>query len=397
MAEIPVKLPPMKILFVTLHYLFGNGGGVFASRAYANAFAALLSDSDSMRLICPGKNNQPPEGLSEKIDVIEVPDTRSSISKALHFVCGETCKTYAKALTEVKSGHYDIVVFDNSHASFRLIDIAHKKGTKVITIHHNFEQEYVRDNQKHWLVKQISLFWTKKAEHQSLLKSDISLTLTSEDRDLLLSAYSTPGIRPNIKVLGTFEYKHNELPHPSTAHRTAIKHFVITGSLGSIQTRRSLMHWLQTYYPLLKQVFPHSRLTIAGKNPSAGLVEACENAGINIIANPTSMHLILSEADYYICPTSLGGGLKLRIMDGLKYGIPVITHEVSARGYNDFVTKGTVLPYRDPASFLEACGILQSSLWKADQIQSQYKEIFSFESGAARLKQILTKDPTTWP
>ena len=30
----------MKTLFVTYHYLHGNGGGVFASRGYVNAFAA---------------------------------------------------------------------------------------------------------------------------------------------------------------------------------------------------------------------------------------------------------------------------------------------------------------------------------------------------------------------
>ena len=53
----------MKVLFVTYHYLHGHGGGIFASRGFINAFAAL---SDEMTLLYPVKreNGRGPVGES---------------------------------------------------------------------------------------------------------------------------------------------------------------------------------------------------------------------------------------------------------------------------------------------------------------------------------------------
>ena len=58
-----------------------------------------------------------------------------------------------------------------------------------------------------------------------------------------------------------------------------------------------------------------------------------------MIPNPESIDDIITDSDIYLCPTRLGGGIKLRVMDGLRLGIPVITHSCSARGYDYFIDK----------------------------------------------------------
>ena len=42
----------MNVLFITHHYLHGNGGGVFASRAYINVIAEI---ADHVTLLYPDK------------------------------------------------------------------------------------------------------------------------------------------------------------------------------------------------------------------------------------------------------------------------------------------------------------------------------------------------------
>jgi len=100
----------------------------------------------------------------------------------------------------------------------------------------------------------------------------------------------------------------------------------------------------------------------------------------------------LCEADYYICPTSLGGGLKLRIMDGLQWGLPVVTHAVSARGYDAFKDAGCLFAYSNQEEFADALRCLKSTIFDKKQVQTLYNSIFSFGAGVDRLKNILKKN-----
>ena len=62
-------------------------------------------------------------------------------------------------------------------------------------------------------------------------------------------------------------------------------------------------------------------MIIAGRNPAAILIEKCKCLpNVTLIPNPENMQDILMQGDVYICPTRLGGGLILRIMDGLRLG-----------------------------------------------------------------------------
>lgn len=376
----------MKILFITHSYLSGNAGGTFASRAYINAFAEI---ADEMTLLYPVREGQNLfDGINPKIKTIHVAYNIPKWRKLIHSITGRVHRYYEAAnefLTERKA---DIVVFDSCMVTFRLIKRFKAIGYKTMVIHHNYQYEYFRDNSRGPL-KWITLFWCRKYEGEAVREADINLTLTSQDVELLANNYNN-GNKSNFKVLGTFEYCRKPLkPITDVANQNR---FVITGSLSSMQTYVSLKSWIRDYYPLLKSVFPESTLTVAGKNPTAGLVNLCQSQGIRIIASPSNMDDILCEADYYICPTSLGGGLKLRIMDGLQWGLPVVTHAVSARGYDAFKDAGCLFAYSNKEEFADALGRLKSTIFDKKQVQTLYNSIFSFGAGVDRLKNILNKN-----
>ena len=373
-----------KILFVTLHYLDGVGGGVFASRAYINAFAELFNGN--VILLYPAAINHKIEGIDERVTSVPIYDNAPKWLKGIKILIGRVHR-FSKIINELlNKNKFDIVVFDNSRVSYRMIDPVHKHDTKVVTIHHNCELEYNRDNSLS-LIRPILLYWTKKYESDAVRKSDISLVLTPEDRNLLIEKYSLSSeISNKIKILGVFESEQYPLPKiKETSPSHSINNFIITGNLGARQSNESLIQWLDIYYPALKSIFPHANLTIAGKNPSEDLKQLCKNLNIELIASPSSMTPLLEKSDCYICPTSMGGGLKLRIMDGLKHGLPVITHSVSARGYHDFVEHGNVIPYNSVESFISACQKIKSSTYNKTYIHSLYSNIFSFQNGCRRL------------
>lgn len=379
----------MSILVVTHHFLNGNGGGVFASRAYINAFAELYSD---VTLMYPAKEGHPIEHINNSVKLIPVTYDIPKLQKLWHVLTGASHRYMEAFRKEIQKNKYDIVVFDASNVTWKTIDIAKQSGAKVVTIHHNYQMEYDRDNCMP-LLRPIILYWTRKREGQSVRNSDLNLTLTKQDKELLYTNYD-PQRKSNIEVLGCFEYERKNTTENIKSNSNSNR-FVITGNLSAVQTEVSLNAWLNDYYPILKQEYPNHTLTIAGYNPSEKLINQCKQLGIRIIPSPQNMDHILDNADFYICPTDLGGGLKLRIMDGLKKGLPILTHEVSARGYDLFKEKQLLFSYNDKKSFLIALQSLTKKTYDKDNIVKCYQNIFSFKSGTDRLQQLIHQSNLT--
>lgn len=369
----------MRVLFLTPHYLDTAGGGTFATLANLHAFSCV---ADEVTALIPYRGKASLLQMPSNVQLINVEDHRSFVRKVISFLCGHSHR-YAHVEKMVDLKLYDMVVFDTSMTSARLVKMFNSKGINTVTIHHNFQWEYIRDNVK-FPLKPFALYWCNKYEKESVNYSQLNLTLTEEDMHLLQSHFSKRNEK--FAVLGTFEYC--KKTHPVTP---AVKEdaFVITGSLGSVQTEESLVPWIREYYPLLKEAFPKSRLILAGRLPSLKLCRLAKEYGIMVIPSPESMDDVLRQAKYYICATSLGGGLKLRVMDGLKVGLPVLSHQVSARGYGHFVGKEMLFEYHDKISFKQSLNKLKECTYQKSDIIKEYENVFSFESGVARLDSIL--------
>jgi len=372
----------MKVLFIAYQYLFGNGGGEFAARAYINAFAEI---ADEMTLLYPMCNGGEATGINKSIRCIPVWDERPKIRRIIDFLIGRQNR-FRNIEKLVGDDDYDVVVYSGGLLVEGTIDFFKRRGIKTITIHHNYDYEYFRDNTK-FPMRIPQLFWISRIEGEAVRKSDLNITLTPSDKELLKNHYAKGN--EQFEVLGAFEYVRKE--HPIYTDVEEPK-FLITGSLGAMQTENSLLPWMDEYYPILKEVFPAATLTLAGKNPSEKLKEKASRLGIEVIPNPESMQPVLAKAKYYICATALGGGLKLRVMDGLSAGLPVICHEVSARGYEAFAQKGLLLVYNDRDSFQKQLEILKTKSFDKKLTVDLYEQLFSFEEGKQRLVGLLKRN-----
>lgn len=373
----------MRTLFISFSYLYGNGGGIYATKAYINAFAQL---SQTLTLLYPAKDNTTIDGLSDNIIFEPVEDKRTKVSKTIDYILGHIHRFENISDVFFDPRKYDVVVFNNSTCSHRLIEKFKDVGMKTITIHHNFQLEYVKADYS-FLLRDITLFWTKQFEGCSAVKSDLNLTLTQQDSDAIRHYYKSDA---PFEVLGVFEFGERQIEKltdtPNNKNR-----FIITGGLSDIQTQESLRLWIRKYYPIFKKIVPTAILTIAGKSPSKNLIEIAKNNDIILIPSPLDMRPLLKESDYYICPIDRGGGLKLRNMDGLKSGLPVLSHEVSVRGYENMVRAKCIYTYHDEKSFADSLTLMMDSDTPKDKILTCYNDEFSFHNGVCRLQTILRK------
>ena len=369
----------MKLLYITYHYIDGYGGGVIGTKAYINAFAEL---SDEITLLYPVKGNSVVEGLNPKVKATPLRNDRSRFKKGLDLLTGRS-NPFRLLTNYADKQRFDTVVFDTCMVSHGLIGHFKRQGIRIITVHHNYQYEFFRDNSKA-LLRLPTLFWVRRFEREAVRMSDLNITLTEEDLQSLKKNYGTGTER--FEAVGSFEDTRQSHPvYPSVDE----PRFLITGGLNDMQTEKSLLFWIEHYFPILKEQFPAASLTIAGRSPSNKLLDLAARHGIRVIPSPESMEPILAAAKYYICPTFLGSGKKMRVLDGLSHGLPVICHSVSARGYGSFVKSGAVLEYNDLASFRLALQKLKNlDLDREDTIRL-YENELAFDRGKERLANAL--------
>lgn len=375
----------MKVLFISINDPFGVGGGDFATHAYLLAFSKMCNGDVDVFV----REGVKPDG-SINANFIYVPE-RNWLSRTSSLLKGHlhrNVKAVQKWLAEgVK---YDYCVFNNSRVAAGLIKQVKALGIKVVTIHHNVEKEIVLGNTPNPLRRFLFSHVVVKAEREAFLLSDYNLFLTSQDLQTFHRLY---GKSESVEgILGTFEFKHlPELKKKETDKNNLI--FAITGSLNLHQGIDGIKFFFDELYQFLPK---GSRVIISGRNPTQEVVSlCCSHDNVQLVPNPEDMAEIINLADVYICPTRLGGGLKLRVMDGLRLGIPVITHSCSARGYDALVGIGCLSVFNNKEEFSAELSKLvqkiQNDSINRYLIRQRYAEIFSFEAGLERLKSIMQK------
>ena len=375
-------------LILSFGSIKGNDGGVQGARAIINAFAAI---SNIVTLISPSdepSDTASSNGLDHKIKMVPIGNNKSLYKKFFNYFFLKRNRFYDIFKKEIISNKYNIAVFVNSKGSYGLIDLAHLYGLKVVVIHENYEYMYVHDNiTDNNIISKLYLYLVRKIESEAVEKSDIGLGRTLNDVNTLEMVYGK-GRKSNIYRIGAFKYIYGQ----SSINRNTSKEFTfsITGVLSALQTFQPLKEFIIDYYPLIKQHRPEANMVVAGRNPKEDLVKLCDESGIKLIANPEQMDPIVNKSHYYICPTYMGSGIKMRIMDAFKLGIPVLAHEKSSIGYEPFVEKGYMLIYKDKKTFEDVLEKIYHTNYNHEDIINLYNQEFSLEGAIERLKNILT-------
>lgn len=375
-----------RLLFITRHRLSENNGGANGSKGFIRCFAALF---DNCSIIFPELEDTA-SVIPSCYKLFPCHDGRYKIQKGLDCYRAILSPLARFALSHLKGHTYDVVVIDHSFIATKpLIRAIKESGAKLITIHHNVERDYLNDNRRQFsLAFRIPyIYYAKKAERDSLRGSDVNLTVTERDAEVFRTWYE--GL--NVYPWGNYEYK--PIPDKTFARQTSTRTFIITGSLCFIQSLQPILEFVARYWPIVIAHHPDARLLIAGRNPSPKLLQVCaQQPAVNIIPNPKNMEILVQSADYYICPINAGSGRKLRVMDGLRQGLPVLCHEVALSGYESMQESHCLFPYHDEVSFEKSMEQMMTTEHHPQSIYQSFKEHFSIEAGTARLSEILKQN-----
>ena len=378
----------MKILYILKHNPWGIGGGCYACRNYMDAFMDVFHGADFDFCICEEYLNDRDMDYPENVRFVGV-KPRGRLSKLMSPIKGLLHRHQKMASGLLRSGEYDYCVFDESSIAGSLVETAKKYGVKTIVINHNYQVEYRRDSTISWFIRQLILPVVERCERVSYLNCDYNIFLTEEDKAKFKEVYGASTTKDFVG--GCFLRKGDEIKSdclkPFNNDRLKI---VISGTMGNVQNLDGLTYFLDELYPLLPDGM---NVVLTGKNPPQSLIKRVEDyPNITIIPNPKDILSIIEQCDIFLCPTRLGGGMKLRVMDGFRCGLPVIAHKISARGYSGFEKEGYLWSFEDKEDFKGCINdikmqISERRISKQD-ISDFASQNFAFEERTKTLKNI---------
>lgn len=379
-----------KILYVATVDFNKYGGGSQAVRAYLDSVIDIYGN-ESVDVLVGEEFNLLEE--YKDLNCIRIPK-RSKLKGLYEFFKGVMVRWTIPLLQYLKMHHneYECVII-NSTRSGNLVPSIKKMGLKVVTIHHNDEVEYCMDNKNIYTLGGMCSFLVNYAQKQAYLYSDINLFLTFQDKEKFNVMYGK-NISLMNEVIGVYDYKSAIKVVPSTDECKF--HIGMSGSLVNYQTTHGIMDIWNNYMDIIQELIPSYKLLLTGRNPSNDILQFANAypSHVTIIPNPQDIVSVIQKCAIYLCPTDIGGGLKLRVMDGLKSGLPVLVHKVSARGYDMFVEKPYFRVYDDKESFKKGFAhllkfVADVGIEERQKISKDFYSYFSYESGTERLRKLL--------
>ena len=360
-----------------------QSGGSLAVLAYLNAVLELFPDQ--VDVITPSEFKI----QDIRFNSIDVPK-RTVRKKNLGFFQGKFYRSAEYIVEYVKKNpaQYEWIFLNGGLHSGYTVAKLRKFGVKIAVFHHNYEPEYQMGSKSVVSLYGKTYFWVKKWERKAYRYSTVNLFISPEDKTLFEKEY---GERVNNYFIGIYEPQSVDIEKPKNSFEKSV---AITCSLCDLQNILSLRRFKEHFLPIFHNILPDWQLKIMGRNPSDEILNwEKEYPFVKIYSSPENIRELCSKSPIYLCQMDDGGGLKLRVMDGLRNGQPVLIHKVSARGYNSFFNEDFFKVYDDEQSFIIGLKALSDYIssegFSREYVQNKYYEEFGFDKGVERLSKIL--------
>ncbi len=244
---------------------------------------------------------------------------RALFSKCVFARWKDLLKTHPNALLHFDS--IDLALYADAASGFR----------KVLN-HHNCESAMAyrqAEREKNPVQKKYMLLQAAKlerAEQTQCPRFDVNLVVSEGDRRLLQA------IQPNAHYHIVANGVDTQYFVPITSEPEA--HSVIfTGLLGWGPNVSAMKFLVRDVWPHVKAKFPAARLYLAGKKPAKHVLAwPEEDSSITVVPNPDDMRPWLARATVCVCPIREGGGTRLKILDAMAMGKPVVSTTIGCEG-----------------------------------------------------------------
>lgn len=340
----------MRILFLTTQLPYPPvSGGVIKSWRLINHFAK----KHEVHLVCPLKNDDADhlpafsEALPE-VEVFAVPVARprTPLNLVRSYLVSDTLNIYRNFDARLEKKAKEIaeradLIFVDHYETGQFVP----RETRAKVVLHEHNAEYV--------------MWERLAEiepqpiKKTVLRAEAARIKRTERKyarraDLVLAA---PNDILELKKIGVPEEKMKVTYHlgedemlelPDTEFSETEKALIFIGTLTWEANVDGLLWFLKEVWPEVLEREPETRFYIIGKNPDERIVRAVADApNITLTGFVRDLEPYHRKGRVFVIPLRFGSGIKVKLLNALYRGIPVVTTPIGTEGLQ--ITSGSEL------------------------------------------------------
>ncbi len=229
---------------------------------------------------------------------------------------------------------YDIIHCEHTAMAPIALKLKQEYGAKVGLRLHNIEyriwQLYAENlpsyNPKKVLITQQARL-LKNAESKIYSDCDVCFAITDDERDnAKILSPSANVVTSSVGVdFDVWKYE----PNAIKAHQTMI----LATTYKWIHNVDGLKWFIEKVLPIVKQKLPDAKLQLLGKSPPDWLKDH-SSLGVEVVGYVPNVQPYFNKANVYIAPLFVGAGIRIKILEAMSMGLPVVATQVSASGIN---------------------------------------------------------------
>jgi len=260
---------------------------------------------------------------------------------------------------------YDLILFENYNTFYQyVLCSSFIPENKVALITHNIEKKLAFDNVK--LAKNIVLKFILYIEYKKIFAyenmvyglSPLTYSISIEDFNIL-----------NNNIQGNFKYLPQHIrPINYKWKYNGSNKVIFNANLNFAPNLHGLLWYLENVHLKVLALEPNYSLVITGNVNRTKSFDKFPNIQITGFLKSEAFFKEFLNADVMINPVMKGAGVKIKVLDAISIGIPVISTKHSASGIDKSLN---VFRYDEPSKFAEVIykGLKNDLKFKAADIR----------------------------
>ena len=330
----------MRVLYFCPHQVWPtNTGARLRNFHLANAVGSCQSVT-LLQILQPGQAvlTSPPNNFER---VLSVEKSRSyTVGKVLRGMIGPvpvtvlnyTAASVNRYLKEIlENGNFDLVQLESVHLISYLKTIRSMASKpRVVLDWHNIESELMEryacstKNPAKRIVANRTASLLAKVELEALASCNAHTVVSEREKEKLINRCPSATIKviPNGVDTASFQGENQ------AADQTSL---LFVGSMDYHANEEAMLWFFHEVWPKLSADLPELKFVVAGRNPSAA-VKQMSSERVKVTGTVDDVRPYYDSAAAVIVPLRVGGGTRLKILEAMAAGVPVISTRLGAEG-----------------------------------------------------------------
>ena len=340
---------------------------------------------------------------------------RGAIGRTPLTVLNYTTRDMARRLTRLlDQNDFDIVQMESLHlAAYLPLIRAARSQPLVVCDWHNVESELMLRYSQHErrisrkLYARATARRISRLEQRAIGEFDAHLTVSSRDAGQLGRIGSNDRVFVLENGVDILRFSDNSIESAylawltqkgsaqnvlrGTDDSTALNRVLYVGSMDYHANEDAVVHFANEIWPRVSQARPDLTFTIVGRNPTPAVMSLASLPGVEVTGTVDDVRPYYRYAIAAVVPLRVGGGSRLKILEAMAAGVPVVSTSLGAEGLA--VESGkNILIAGSAADFARAVVRISADagVWQRISVAGRHlvRGQYGWEAIGARLKQI---------